>query len=153
MASHDCFIRGSLALKSGVTEDQVLEALDAVLDYHNIDFDTAVEKDEIQLSADLLHFNLSVYGYGGLQNDANDQLAKDLAAIVTGPAYFEFIDEETGDSDAHTTPYFIGATPAEQTVSRLHYGLEQLDQWIKPLVTDDAYAQAKQILMAGVRPQ
>lgn len=144
MSSHDCRINATLSLRDDVTEDQVRAALAGFLEANDLDFDDEVKSDAITFdeSEGSLLLSIDFSGYGGYQNEGCDALALGLAEIVGEPSYFEMLDEDTGDSDAACVPYFIGRDSVQKARSRVVYGLEQMEQWLSPVLDAEALAAA-----------
>lgn len=137
--SHDCRVTGTLSIKHGVTENQIKNALKNFLREHSLDFDEEQAEGNIEIEGRALFLSLDIQGDGGYRNESLDALSDSLDEIVDIYGYLEFLDFDTGSSDAACTPYFIGADEAARTSARVMYGISQMEPWILPVIGVDAF--------------
>ena len=147
MSSHDCRVTGTLPLKEGVTDRQIKAVLKNFLAEHGLSQSHEAAEGNIEISSLSLSLSLDIYGCGGYDNDSVDALADRLGNIVDDGGYFEFLDFDTGSTDEACTPYFVGTNEAAKHRAQLNYGIEQMEQWVRPIVGDDAFDVIKQLVL------
>lgn len=139
MGSHDCRVSASINLKPEVTEDDVKRVLKDYLKAQSFTYDRLHEDGSIEFEAGSLHLSIDVFGYGGYQDDALDGLVEGLCTIVEGRDYIEFLDFDTGDSEAQCTPHFIGATAEDRELAKVDYGLMLMEPFVASVVGKEAF--------------
>jgi len=152
MSSHDCRVTGFLPLKEGVTDCQIKAVLKEFLSEHGLSYAHEASAGNIEIDNRSLSLSLDIYGHGGYENESVDALADRLGRIVDEGGHFEFLDFDTGSTDEACTPYFVGTNEAAKQRAQLSYGIEQMEQWVRPIVGDDAFEVIKQ-LMIGRTPR
>ena len=139
MGSHDCRVSASINLKPEVTEDDVKRVLKDYLKAQSFTYDRLHEDGSIEFEAGSLHLSIDVFGYGGYQDDALDGLVEGLCTIVEGRDYIEFLDFDTGDSEAQCTPHFIGASAEDRELAKVDYGLMLMEPFVASVVGKEAF--------------
>jgi hypothetical protein len=132
--ANQCDLRGQLPLKStrGLTDVRFVMA--NFLQTFELDFDMCVHQGHISIEQDEEGFQLyfcleNLWGTGGLVNQPIDELCSQLGPLTERPGHLLFIDQETGNSSAVETPYFVGADAAAIAEARLAYGFQLFAQW------------------------
>ena len=131
MSLHDCRVQATLTLKEEVTERQIRDALSHFLEQVCMMFDAEVSEGNIEVKGGTLSLCLEFYGDGSGTDPDIAQLVDDLARVVPGGQWLEFMDFDAGDSEDLRRPYFIG-TPEEIRIGKMKYGLAQLQKWVDP---------------------
>ena len=132
--ANQCDLRGQFPLKSTIGLNDVRFVMANFLKTFDLDFDECVHKGHISIeqSEDGLQLYIgleNIWGTGGLINPPIDELCSQLGPLADRPGHLLFIDQETGNSSAVETPYFIGSDAAAIAWARLDYGFEQFEQW------------------------
>lgn len=137
MSSHQCCLRGSIQIKSGLTDDAIAAALAPLLDANGLSFDQQLTSGAIeQQDRDEQTLNLSIdfWGRGGYSNNEIDDTCKLLDHLVDGHGCLEMVDYDTGDMDSMITPLFIGETLRERNRARIDYAIDRATQWLEPAI-------------------
>ena len=149
MSSHDCRVTGTLPLKEGVTDRQIKAVLKTFLAEHELSQSHEAAEGNIVIDSHSLSLSLSldIYGRGGYDDESVDALADRLGSIVDDGGHFEFLDFDTGSTDEACTPYFVGTNEAAKQRAQLNYGIEQMEQWVRPIVGSGAFDAIKQFVL------
>ncbi|QYY33705.1 hypothetical protein K2O51_31155 (plasmid) [Cupriavidus pinatubonensis] len=143
MSSHQCYLKGQLSLRDGVTADQVNGAFKAFLEGQGLSFADLTASDQISVDAsNILNIDIPFWSQGYF-NDEVEEAAIALGTICEGDDWIEQHDIDTGDSEASLIPYFIGATPELRLAARRKYGLLQAQTWLEPILGKDAFAKVQ----------
>lgn len=132
--ANQCDLRGQLPLKNNLGLNDVRFVMANFLKTYELDFDLCVQKGLIAIEQEEEGFQLyfcleNLWGTGGFVNQPIDELCSQLGPLTEQPGYLLFIDQETGNSSAVETPYFVGPDAAAIVSARLAYGFEQFTQW------------------------
>lgn len=133
MSSHQCCLRGTLELRTGVDDQAIARALGPLLDCSSKTYEKEVQKGAIdRVDAQTLHLSIDLWCAGGeYRIDEIDAAVESLGALVADAGYLELVDYDTGDTDAAITPHFIGETLRDRNLACVQYGLMQAEQWLK----------------------
>lgn len=145
--SNACRVVGALRLRDGIGQEQARAALGQFISHHGIDFEHEAREGNIEIEGGMLALSLDVRGMGGYKNDSVESLASELASVAEGGQWIEFQDFETSNLDCASTPYFVGDA-AEQALGRLRYGVRQMEEWVRPIVGDEAFDKLSSDILA-----
>jgi hypothetical protein len=141
MSSHECYLQGTIHLRTGISQEQLEGALMPLLEREDTSLEDMIDGGEIEF-ADAMTVNI-LYQFwcagGGYRIDELDETIQNLGALVSVPSYLTLVDNDTGDHDSVVTPYFIGETLQDQNRARLEYGLTEAMQWIEPALGKEAW--------------
>lgn len=153
MSSHDCMIIGTFELRDGVTEADLIKAFEPIKDRLGFGLDEEIEGDDAAIEGTSFWFNI---GFShpdgcGFHKPEIDAFAKNLGLLVKGRGFFEFHDDDSGDTDAKREVYFVGADEKQARLAQVEYGLAQAQDWIAPVVGKEAMDVFRQQIMAFAR--
>lgn len=148
MSSHDCIARGQLVLVVGTDLAAVQLALSEFINDHDLDFDELVEEDDVSLKADVLSLHIPFASWGGADNEYVTGLANSLADLCREPGVIELLDFDTGSSEEHCCPYFVGRNDEERLAARASYGIDRMAEWVKTLMTPEEFASVEHFIKA-----
>lgn len=152
MSSHDCIIFGTLTLREGVTEEQVIDA------FKHLDSDlrNEIEKEQneggITIEDGEVSFNLDIrISGGGYRQDSIESFSEIMNGLIEGYGYFMLFDLDSGNTDTMRVPYFVGASESDRKKAQVEYGLDEAHDWIAPIVGKEAMELIRKQIMAFVR--
>ena len=137
MSSHDCLINGSLTLKEDCTEEEIRGAFRDFTEYQS--FDDLVNSQEISVEDGELSISINVPLSLGASSDSVQNLVNTLHSLVAGHGYIEVIDFDTGSSDEHRVPIFVGASEQDRKMAQVEYGIDQMAEFVQPLIGDQQF--------------
>jgi len=142
MSAHQCVIRSSLNLKPGVSLAEIEAACQPLVDLIGKSFEKlSIELIELK-DGELTLWDIPCWTQGvGYGNDDLEELADNLAALVSSPGWILLIDDDTG-SDDKIDVYFVAATDEEHMQIQLKYGVERAREFIEPLVGRETFTAA-----------
>jgi hypothetical protein len=145
---HDCYLKGILTLKSGVTEASLRETFSGFLKKIDSKFDEEVNKGNIEFDGgDMLYLSLEFYGRGGYRDEDLDALAERLGGIVAGPGYLEILDFDSGCADSVRTPLFVAPDKNGLRLARVRYGLDQMMDYVTPVIGEKAVTAIRELAL------
>jgi hypothetical protein len=100
----------------------------------------------------LLEISFSIWGTGhGLAPDGLDDVCTALDALVADGGYLEYVDEDASPSNEEACGIrFLGATPRDKILARVHYGLELTEPWLRSVIGADAMQQIERLALSSV---
>ncbi len=123
MSSHDCSLRGNLAIKPEIPRKAVVKALRAFAEDTGCEFSA----DCFDFQDGMLDLNIQFDGYGGDEGDDSVRaLAQTLCQMVAGRGALVVRDYDTGDYEASRTIVGIGPNDNERRLGELDFSLEEL---------------------------
>ncbi|WP_018608172.1 hypothetical protein [Uliginosibacterium gangwonense] len=136
MSSHHCAIRASLKLKPGVSLTEIKIACEPLEDLVGKSFDKMdIHFAEGELVLDYIDCWTDGVGY---HNQNLDELADNLASLVSEPDWIELLDDDTG-ADDKIDVYFVAGSGEALMQIQLKYGVERAREFIEPLVGRDTF--------------
>lgn len=141
--ANQCDLYGQLTLKEGVTMNHMRLAMHNFITHFGLDFDHCEASGHIGIeqTGDSLTLSLcieNIWGRGGYLNEPIDELCSQLGPFTSMPGWLHLIDQDTGDSSAARTPYFVGADAEAISLARLHYALDQFKDHVGDSLTDQS---------------
>lgn len=134
MSSHDCRIEGCLPLRDGVSEKELIQAVQPYLDAQSLGFNTEKEAGNIEVKDGCFAFSIDVSGRSGYRDDQLIELAYRLNRLVRSGSYFRLKDYDSGDLDNAIVPYFVGSSDDDLEQARLIYGTDLMREWVEPVL-------------------
>lgn len=133
--ANQCDLYGQLTLKEGVTMNHMRLAMHNFITHFGLDFDHCEASGHIEIEQTGGSLTLSlcienIWGHGGYLNEPIDELCSQLGPFTSTPGWLHLIDQDTGDSSAARTPYFVGTDASAISLARLHYALEQFKKHV-----------------------
>ena len=141
MSSHCCNLVGAIKLKEGVTQKQLNKALKALLKEQAID-----ELPTIVPETQVVEVDLEYWGEGGFGDSFAEGVAEALSSFVDVGQWLVLIDTDSGDSSQVRVPYFLGDS-VQQQAAQVLYGLECMEEWVAPVLGQEAIEHVKSILL------
>lgn len=149
MASHNLSLRGRIVINDGVTLEQVWDALCDCAAAHDIELGVLPDSttgciefvnddNVVQLFDDhSLFVNLWLHGTGqGCWPEASEDMLRRLDSLCDKGGALELFDTEVSsmNDDASKSVRFVGSTEGAKRAARVRYGLEQAEDWLKPVL-------------------